>query len=108
MVQFPQFKLPPHHLQQHQEVTGVNGSLRKLLKHLRKALVLAHQNFIHIICYVLHRMGIEHIEANVWAKELRDVIQTKAILKADNQSDISQVSDYVLMMAEESRNSDMN
>ena len=53
-------------------------------------------------------MGIEHIEANVWAKELRDVIQTKSILKTDNQSDVSQISEYVLLMAEETRNSEMN
>lgn len=57
-------------------------------------------------------MGIEHIEANVWAKELREVIQAKAILKSnqlgEDLTDSSQISEMVLMMSEEARNLDIS
>lgn len=36
-----------------------------------------HQNFLHLVCYVLHRMGFENCEKNVWAVALKDIVYNK-------------------------------
>lgn len=53
----------------------MNDSLVKLLMRMFTQL---YQNFLHIVCYVLHRMGLENIERNVWAAGLRDMVFTKS------------------------------
>eukprot|EP00347_Sterkiella_histriomuscorum_P005428 403356654 len=75
-----------------------SSQLKSQFKSLKKVLIQAHQNFIHVICYVLHRMGLEHIETNVWAVALKDIIYTKSRINGD----------VILTMTEDARNVEIN
>lgn len=57
---------------------GIN---KTMIKSLYKIFNYAHKNFIHVICYVLHRMGLENIDKNIWAVKLREIIKNKSSKK---------------------------
>jgi hypothetical protein len=52
---------------------------KRKIKHLLRMFICLHQNFLHLICYVLHRMGLENCEKNIWAVALRDIVYKKFI-----------------------------
>ena len=57
----------------------VKGISKRQAKHLHRMFICLHQNFLHLICYVLHRMGIENCDKNVWAVALREIVFKKFI-----------------------------